>query len=206
VRIVFLLATTMMFATACETGPDPIEVETAAARKVCGRLFSSSSKVYQDELYKRGVAEVKFADKTAFVEMCVGMKLSKDDLRCADPNLASSKDCKDLSADLATKHKELKEFMIAPTIALLKAKAGGGEAEGQAAGGATPADGEAAPAEGVVPADGTVAPPDGTVAPADGTVAPADGTAAPADGAVAPADGAAAPADGEAMPVESVAK
>lgn len=145
-------------------GPSAAEQKAAAelakARRECGRTYSSSEKVLQDMLYSRGVAEVEFAERNAYIEKCVELSLSSTELKCVDPNLAEGDECKAMPEASRKKVKELQKFMTAPMMKGegddkkkeeddKKAEAGGeaaGEAGGEAAGGAEEAPAEA-PAE-----------------------------------------------------------
>ena len=66
-----LLAAGLMLSVAGCGDPGPSEAELAAAKveKDCGKLYSSLTKVYQDQLYKAGVADVDFMAKDKFVKV-----------------------------------------------------------------------------------------------------------------------------------------
>jgi hypothetical protein len=136
-RLAFVLP---LIALAC--GPSEQEVQEAAlaeAKRACGRSYSSTEKVLKDMLYSQGLAEVKLIEKEKYADACAAMKLTKEQLRCFDPNLNSDAACQD--PEIKKKVGELTALMISPMKS-------GGAAEGAAAGGAAPA----------APADGTATP------------------------------------------------
>lgn len=101
--------------TACgDPGPSPEEVAAKELDRACGSLYSAMTKVYRDELYKGGVAEVTFSEKEAFVEKCAASGLDKAQRRCMDPNLGGGEECKKTLKPVEEKATELSEFLLAP--------------------------------------------------------------------------------------------
>lgn len=144
-RVPFLVVATLLVACGPSAAEREAGVAAQNARKDCGRTYSSSEKVFQDLLYSKGVAEVTFVEREKYIEKCVSLGLSKDQLSCVDPNTAGTDTCKNMDDTVKAQVKELADLMLSPMTdkgekkeepAAAKAE---GEAGGEAAGG--PADG-----------------------------------------------------------------
>lgn len=141
-RFVSMFSLCLLVACGPSAAEREADVAAATARKDCGRTYSSLEKAYQDKLYAMGKADVEFVAKDKYLEKCVELGLTKDALRCADPNLAEGSDCKALAQADQDKVKSLVELMLSPMKTDKKdaaAKTEGEAAEGAAAGGETPA-------------------------------------------------------------------
>ena len=146
-RVPFLAVATLLVACGPSAEQRSADVAAQTARKVCARTYSSSEKVFQDLLYSKGVAEVTFVEREKYIEKCVGLGLSKEELSCVDPNTAGTDTCKGMDDAVKAKVKDLGDFMISPMTDKGEDKKkeepaaakGEGEAGGEAAGG--PADG-----------------------------------------------------------------
>jgi len=135
---------------ACGPSAAELKAENDAAqlRRDCGRTFSSSEKGLKDMLYKRRVAEVKFVERSKYIDKCVDLALGKAELKCVDPNLAEGSECKALPKDQMERVKKLQAYMVSPmtgkggdtkTAEKPADKPAEGEAGGAAAGGEAPA-------------------------------------------------------------------
>jgi hypothetical protein len=149
VRISFFAVAAMLVACGPTAAERQADATAQNARKDCARTYSSSQKVFQDLLYSQGVAEVTFVDREKYIEKCVGLGLSKDQLSCVDPNTAGTDACKNMDDTVKAQVKSLGDYMISPMTGKGEEKApepqakGEGEAGGEAAGG--PAEGETPP-------------------------------------------------------------
>lgn len=110
----YLLVVCLLGLGACDSGPSEENLEQAKSDKSCGKLYSSLTKVLQDELYKNGVSEVKFGEKAGFVEKCAAAALTDEQLKCLDPNLGGTEACKETLAKVEEKTKGLHDFLLAP--------------------------------------------------------------------------------------------
>ena len=101
---------------ACEPpGPTEAEIAAKALEKSCARLYEGQTKVFRDELYKRQVPEdkVKFGAKDEYVKKCIDAGLTKDQMKCIDPNLQDDS-CTEKMKDVADKAEGLKTFLFSP--------------------------------------------------------------------------------------------
>lgn len=115
-RSVLLLS--LLMATACgDPGPTPEELAAKDLDRSCGRLYSSLTKVYQDELYKGGVAEVNFTEKPEWVTACAAKGLSEEQRKCMDPNIGGDDECKATLKPAEEKAKELRDLLLLPMTA-----------------------------------------------------------------------------------------
>jgi len=148
VRFGFLVVASLLVACGPSAAEQKAAQEAAEARKDCGRTYSSSEKVLQDLLYSRGVAEVKFADRGAYIDKCVELSLSAAELKCTDPNLAQGPECQGIPEESRKKITELQKFMTSPMREEADEKKAEGEKAAGEAGGEAAGGGETPPAEG----------------------------------------------------------
>lgn len=109
----FLLITSSI---GCEPpGPTPEEVAANRLEKRCARLYEGQTKVYRDALYKQQIpeAQVKFAEKDAYVAKCIEANLTDDQMRCLDPNLRDAA-CEATMKEVSKKEGALKAFLFGP--------------------------------------------------------------------------------------------
>ncbi|MCO4744825.1 MAG: hypothetical protein KC912_08550 [Proteobacteria bacterium] len=109
-----IVLSTLMLSACGDPGPTPEEVAAKDLDRACGRLYSSLTKVYQDELYKGGVADVEFAEKPGWVSECAASGLSEEQRKCMDPNIGGGEECKTALEPAKDKVKSLTEALLAP--------------------------------------------------------------------------------------------
>lgn len=97
-----------------DSGPSEAELAAAKSEKNCSKVYSAMTKVLKDELHKGGVAGVEFGDKDGFVKLCVGAGFTEEQVKCLDPNLGGSDECKKAMEDKKEKVKELTEYLLKP--------------------------------------------------------------------------------------------
>ena len=125
------LAGALMLIGCGDPGPSPEELAKARADKDCGKLYSSLTKVLQDELRKGGVSGVEFGEKPGFVSLCAEQGLSEAQLKCLDPNLGGTEECKKELEPVAEKTKKLTEYLLAPMKKKQEEKGGKAKAKAE---------------------------------------------------------------------------
>ena len=106
-----------------DSGPTEAELAKAKTNKQCSKVYSAMTKVLKDELHKGGVAGVEFGEKDGFVELCAGAGFTDEEIKCLDPNLGGSEECKKAMESKKDKVKELSEYLLKP----MKDKQKGGD-------------------------------------------------------------------------------
>ncbi|TNE84560.1 MAG: hypothetical protein EP330_29165 [Deltaproteobacteria bacterium] len=124
-----ILIAAFLLAGCGDPGPTPEEVAAKELDRECGKLYSSLTKVYQDELYKGGVADVRFAEKADFVKECAASGLTEEQRKCMDPNLGGGEECAKALEPAKEKAKKLQDLLLAPMKEKPEAEA---PAEGEA--------------------------------------------------------------------------
>lgn len=109
-----LIITGLLLSGCGDPGPTEAEIAAKELDRACGRLYSSLTKVYRDELYKGGVADVEFAKKGEFVAQCAEAGLSDEQRRCMDPNVGGGEECEKALEPVKEKVKALGETLLAP--------------------------------------------------------------------------------------------
>lgn len=126
-----LLLSALVLSACGDPGPTPEEVAAKTIERKCGMLYSSLTKVYRDQLYKGGVADVEFAAKEDFVKQCAASGFSDEQRKCMDPNVGGGEECEKAIEPVKEKATKLQETLLAP----MKADKDEKPAEGDAAGG-----------------------------------------------------------------------
>ena len=109
----FLIGLFGLLGACGETGPSEAELAAKKVERDCSKLYASLTKVLADELRKGGV-KPEFGDKDGFVNECAAVALTEPQMKCLDPNLGGSEECKKELEPVAEKTKKLTEYLLEP--------------------------------------------------------------------------------------------
>ena len=98
-----------------DSGPSPEELAKLKTEKECSKLYSSLTKVLKDELNKAG-QKAEFGEKDGFVDLCAEQALSEEQMKCLDPNLGGTEECKKELESVKDKTKKLTEYLLKPMM------------------------------------------------------------------------------------------
>lgn len=95
----------------CSTPPPPPSATPEG--RLCGRAYSSTIDSLEEMFNKAGKDLPEVLTKKDYVEKCVGMGFSEEQLKCLDPKLANgNKKCDAALKDVKDKQKKLAEQLM----------------------------------------------------------------------------------------------
>lgn len=114
-RVVLMAGLAGAFLIGCgDSGPSPEELAAKKMDKECSKLYGALSKAVTEQLNKGGVGGVVLGEKDGFIKLCAEQHFTEPQLKCMDPNLGGTEECKKELEEVKDKTKKLQEYLLAP--------------------------------------------------------------------------------------------
>ena len=106
-----IISTLMLSLLGCGTAPPPPSATPEG--KLCGRAYSSTIDSLEDMFHKAGKDLPEHLTKKDYIDKCVAMGFTEEQLKCLDPKLAvGNDDCKTALSTVKDKQKTLNEQLL----------------------------------------------------------------------------------------------